>query len=893
MVTNSSERRSKWGVRAVLAVVMVASMACHGMEGGGFKASGGENKSDDWLMDFEAQEPVVDTPSGGDDTPVVLVSDGVANFPVVVGPEADEKTREAADTLAHYLEFISGVSIEVVQGDAHEGLVVGVPSDFESLPIDGVRFGDGPMEREDYRLRTEADRGLYILGASPVAVHFAVWDFLYRLGHRQFFPTETWEVIPERERIEVALDVQESPDYHNRQAPRVPMRIDRRPWAQEAWHHWQRRNRTLPTFELATGHAYDAVISANQQAFDDHPEYWGWVDGEHSDDAQPNVAHQAVQQMFIDHALDRLAQNPHRDTVAMDPLDGPRWSEDEASQHIGGPSEQAVYLANLVADAVVNAHGDDTYVGIYGYSHHSPPPSIDVHPNVIVSLATAFIRKGYTFDEMLQGWSERADNIGIREYYSLWEWDYSLPFGGGRASRRAYLAETIPHFHEQGARFINAESSDAWGLYGLGYYLASRMLWDVEEAQRLDVLVEDFLVRAFGPARDAMEAFYELIDGDAPDPLNPQGRRSLNEDTVAMMYRHLDQARADAGDDEAIVERIDDLILYTRYVELFRAYRQSDAGERQQAFDELVSYAWRIRGTMMTENIELLRNINHDVRTDDALQWGDGYTGNQPSDHHRVDEDKSFSQQEVIAILEEGLSANHPLELDVDPWHDGGIVEPSVLPSAPRGGTGDMPNRGAIEALLYTDDGQLPEIVMSAGHIYDDRGPLQWDLYDQGGHSVDSGEVAPDHSEYVVDLQAEPGVYRLSITNTGQGFIWDYEPRGAKMTFLAGGEYGLERNYFDRLYFYVPQGVDEVILAGTLTEGRHTFYDGSQQPISANAIEEHQGYTIIPVPEGQDGTAWSLETSAIRIELAFVNTPGYVALSPQELLLPVELEDEW
>ena len=72
--------------------------------------------------------------------------------------------------------------------------------------------------------------------------------------------------------------------------------------------------------------------------------------------------------------------------------------------------------------------------------------------------------------------------------------------GRARGGNLEYLTRTIPDFHAKGARFMSAESGDCWGPNGLGYYVASRMLWDVDEAGRIDDLVDDFLARAFGPA---------------------------------------------------------------------------------------------------------------------------------------------------------------------------------------------------------------------------------------------------------------------------------------------------------------------------------------------------------------------------------------------------------
>lgn len=823
---------------------------------------------------------------------IELAADGEAKLAIVLGANADAETSVGADELADYLEQISGAPFTIESGSGASGIVLGTLDDFDDLPMDDITFGDGTFEREDYVLRSTED-GLYLLGATPLAVRFAVWDLLYRLGHRQFFPTDTWEVIPEKDELSIAVDVREEPDYFNRQAPRGAMRMDMRPWAQPGWDNWQLRNRITPTFTLHTGHVYDAVIIENQAAFDANPEYWGLVDGQRTSNAQPNIAHEAVQQMFINHALARFNGNPSLDSVAMDPRDGNRWSESAESLAIGSPSDQAVHLANLVAEAVVDAHGEDKYIGMYGYSHHSPPPQIDAHPNVIVSLATGFIRGGYTFEQMIDGWSERTEMIGIREYYGLWIWDYSLPGDGARAANTEYIRDTISHFHDRGARFMNAESNDTWGGYGLGYYLAARMMWDVDETERLEELIDDFVSKAFGSAKVPMAEFYALIDGSATDPYAPARPQPLNDDMVGRMYRLLEEARDLAGEDDAVRARIEDLILYTHYVELFRRYDSIDGPQRQQAFDDFVSFAWRIRATMMAESVELTREINREVNVDSNLQWGAGYSTNRPANIHRVDEDKPFSDQEITTILQEGIDNHDLLDFDLEPWEDSGVLIPANLPADDRGSTTGRVNRGSVRAILSTDDGTLPSLTISAGHIYDDRGPVRWTLRDEQGALLDSGEAPPDEQDHHFELSAaESGKYQFSISNTGQGFVWDYEPRGSRLTLLAGGEYELEQNWYDRLYYYVPEGTEDIYIAGTLMEGRHEFVDGDGNVINSDAIEVTQGYTRVPVPQGQDGAVWSLELVAWRPGIRFLNIPGYASLSPEELLLPEELTDE-
>ncbi len=849
---------------------------------------GSNNQGGDQANANNGEEDVVEEEDDLDE--IELASEGEALMPVIIGEAASVDTVKGADDLMDYLGQITGADFDVQIGDGSSGIVVGTLDDFDELPFDDISFGDGTFEREDYLLRS-TEEGLYILGSTPLAVQFGVWDALYEMGHRQFFPTDTWEVIPDEAELKVAVDRLESPDYYNRQGPRGAMRMDQRPWAQQPWERWQLRNRITPVFELATGHVYDSVINNNQSAFDANPEYWGLLDGQRSTHAQPNVAHPDVQQMFIDYAMNRFGNNPSLDSVAMDPRDGNRWSESSASQAIGTGSDQAVHMANLVAQEVVDEFGEDKYVGMYGYANHSPPPNLEVHPNVIVSLATDYIRGGYTFEEMIDGWSPKTNMMGIREYYGLYVWDASLPGDGAKAANTAYLAETIPHFYNRGARFMNAESNDTWGGYGLGYYLATRMMWDVSEADRIDELIEDFVEKAFGPAEESMAGFYALIDGSSADPYNPASPRPLNDDMVGRMYRYLDDARQSAQGDEEVMARLDDLVLYTHYVELYRRFDAIEGSARQEAFDELVNFAWRIRETMMTESNELVRELNRDVRADSNLSWGPGRTVNQPADNQRVNEDVPFTDAQIEAMVSDGIANHELLDFDMEPWIDEADLVVADLDPDERGGTpSNRISRGSVHAIIDTDDGTLPELTISAGHIYDDRGPVRWEVQDIDGNTVDEGAAPGDEADHVFDLQAPgPGKYKLRITNTGQGFIWDHDPRGSRVTMPAGGKYELGRNWYDLLYFYVPEGIEDIYLKGTMMEGRHDFVDGSGQAVDSGDIEVIQGYTRVPVPAGEDGEVWSLELTAWRPGIQFLNVPGYVAFSPEELLLPEDV----
>ncbi len=133
-----------------------------------------------------------------------LAKDHRALLPVVVGTGASAATKAAASDLAQYLGRMSGAEFQIETGHGSQGIVLGCPTDFARLPT-SAQFDSGPFEREVYVLRSHP-QGLYLLGATDLAVTHAVWDLLYRLGYRQFFPGETWEVVPNVSHLRIAVD---------------------------------------------------------------------------------------------------------------------------------------------------------------------------------------------------------------------------------------------------------------------------------------------------------------------------------------------------------------------------------------------------------------------------------------------------------------------------------------------------------------------------------------------------------------------------------------------------------------------------------------------------------------------------------------------------------------
>ncbi|MGD9496278.1 MAG: DUF4838 domain-containing protein [Armatimonadota bacterium] len=812
-----------------------------------------------------------------------LAAGGQALMPIVIAPDASERVQAAAADLAGYLGRIAGAQFEVTAGDGAAGIVLGTAAQFPAL-VAGADFApDDPLRREEYLLRSSADR-LLLIGATEIAVEHAVWDLLYRLGYRQYFPGERWEIVPSMPELSIDVDDREAPAYHAR---RIWYGYGTWDYNAEPYATWCLRNRARSGMELSTGHAYGNIIRANAEEFAAHPEYYALIDGERhlagTVDGSGNVkfciSNPGLRELVVQHALRFFEENPDADSISMDPSDGAGWCECDDCAAMGSVSDRALTLANEVAEAITARFGDK-FVGMYAYNVHSPPPNIRVHPHVIVSVATSFIRGGYTLDQLIEGWQAQGATIGIREYLGVNVWDRDLP-GRGRGADLQYVTTTIPRFYEQGARFYSAESSDNWGPNGLGYFIAARTLWDLDEARHADELVSRFLEDCFGPAAGPMRTFYATIDASA-HPL-------LCRDLIGRMYRALAQAREAAAGDEAILGRINDLVLYTRYVELFLGYSTAQGEVRQQAFEALIRHAYRMRETMMVHTKALYRDL---VNRDSAVTIPAGAEWSAPEETNPWKDSTPFTEAELAAFVSEGIAAN-PL-VGIEP----ATFSEELVPATPLGlqapAEGSLTERVRSRQVRYTWIDQAPgeiTLAVTGGLIehYRDRGNVQFKLYAAQEATLDpvdtNAEVAPDGQERQITLRTpHTGLHRVEWTDGGDmtAITW---PEGLAATVRSDLEQPASLQGPWTMVFYVPKGATQV--GGYATDTSGEVLDGDGEVVFRFSDLAEPGYFKIDVPAGQDGRLWAFRDCTGQRMLMTV--PPYLAPTAQTLLLPREV----
>ncbi len=383
-----------------------------------------------------------------------------------------------------------------------------------------------------------------------------------------------------------------------------------------------------------------------------------------------------------------------------------------------------------------------------------------------------------------------------------------------------------------------------------------------------------------------MQKFYQLLDSSQ--------RPLLSDDLVGRMYRLLGEARQSTTD-PAVQRRLNDLLLYARYVELWLDYSVASGEPRQQAFEALIRHTYRMRQTMMVHAKAVYRDVN---ARDKSVTIPPEALWSVPEANNPWKSSEPFSASELAAIEAQGIERRQVRGFEAVSFSRN--LAPAAqalnLPDAPTGSAG-IYLRGKRSYYTYLPAGQTElALTAKAGIIYTNRGPAQIALTPFDGErfpedsteenpieALSTASVEPDKADHRVVLKARPGLHLLEATDRSAGTQLAWE-EGLPMTVESSMERPAALYGRWNMVFYVPRGT-RFIGGYSSGEGRLLNPQGNL----AHTFTREPGYFQIPVPAGQDGKLWRFANSAGQRLLMTV--PPYLARSPQELLLPVEVID--
>lgn len=826
---------------------------------------------------------------------VPLLDNGKASLQIVADvrgttPAGAEVVKDAAAWLTASLKRASGADFIVASETGDQPSLVIARKDV--WPDVAREAGLTSQKYDDYAIVTRTDeRRVYVLGNSEEAARFGVADLLRRWGFRWFAPSKQWHVTPRLKDLAINLNAVESPQL-----------IERRIWyaygmsgddlrpLMNDYQRWAIANRLTQRGLTRTGHSYGHIIGRNKESFAENPELSAMKeDGTRDMTSVPNARKfcfsnpKLIDLVCTDRRklleLDRKA-NPAAFMVSVDPSDGQGTCHCESCKQLGTTTDRVFHLANQVAKRL-RANDPHAWAGLYAYSSHRLPPTIDVEPNVYVQVALGFNRTQYSLPELVERWSKKVSAIGLREYYGVEAWDWGLP-GRARGGRVEYHRKWIPFYAERNLNGINAETNANWGAQTLGLYVASQMMW--QPKADVDSLVTEYFELLFGDAATTMRSFYEKLE--AAPPLRPA--------TLLPLFGDI-QTAWNQTEDEAVHARLTDLKAYLIYVAKFREFdlvrgRNADRNDAYYAaLKPLMNYAWRIRHRDTIHYYALARRLCNGLPIQDKrLEF---YMANKDRDPIWKTGD-NLTDSEIGNLFDQTIAA---LKADGDPtvsfsrYFDrvkvpGDDAGASHIHATPQGKIATSRFRRGLRGYLGASGPQTAKFGIAPTSK-----PITMTVYMRSDAIFEQTfRAAENGAKKFHDVEVKlPRAFEYRVEITG-----DFElqvPSETPFLFEASVTHPAWISYSGPHYFYVPKGTRELIVDADPRLSLVIPGKGRRDLSPADRVEG-KSYIAVPVPAGCDGQIWHT-TTLTRGTVMLLNTPPLFSLHRNTVFVPREVSE--
>lgn len=465
---------------------------------------------------------------------IVLVDHHKSVTPIILAEDAPPTTKDAAMTLATYLEKISGGKPQIIHGTPspmpESAIWVGMHPDLtKAMPSLSLTF-----EHPEEILMASDGNHLAILGRD----HFiegkqieygtanAVYIFIEKyLEVRWFWPGELGEDVIHRDTITLpAFEYRFHPQFRQRIMHRGQYTavLDKKVQDWFRFHHLQ----PLDSYQYNGGHAYTDWW---EKYHTDHPDYFALLpNGKREPQGNPKdtklcVSNPAVVKQWLDNADEALRNDPTTTTISATPNDGPGFCVCENCRAMDNPdglklrgyvalTDRYVNCWNTLARGLRERHPDRPIdVGAYAYSaYKAPPVSEKLEPNIGLGyvghfpLSSSEMRKKEQAE--ITQWTKAAGNIIFRPNL----FHYS---GGWFAMPSVALRQTLEDFKFLADNNCAGMSVDTlpqvWSTQGLQVYLMAKLTYDPRQDGQ--AILDDYYTRGFGPAASEVKQYYDVL----------------------------------------------------------------------------------------------------------------------------------------------------------------------------------------------------------------------------------------------------------------------------------------------------------------------------------------------------------------------------------------------
>lgn len=411
---------------------------------------------------------------------------------------------------------------------------------------------------------------------------YGVYHLLRELGCRWFFPGDIGEVVPQQSTIRFS-------DYAVTDAPHFHYRM----WYAFDWDkdaeaaRWYKRVGFGGEYYINLNHSFTDWAAKYGET---NPEYFATVRGKrdiynHKEPGRVsiNFTNPDVLDLTVQQARDFFEQPPWQTDEPIDwdrqiknfpiypivPNDSYTDAGQEArdagwvTEERGTSGMFSDLVWNFVNEVAKQVKDDypDRYIGSLAYAYQFlPPQRIErLEDNVVVMICKT--RRNHwdrDYKEKIRaaidGWlALKPAKVYVWEYYNVW---YNPAMRG--------VPVVFPHLVDEDIKFLadissgefvesESETRDNWGqsrvaqhvgLQGLNWYVTARLLWDPH--QDLDVLLDDYYTRFYGPAQEPMRQVFTYLEGLWLDPSRHSDqpwRTMMTPSDVTLVFRWLREAR--------------------------------------------------------------------------------------------------------------------------------------------------------------------------------------------------------------------------------------------------------------------------------------------------------------------------------------------------------------
>jgi len=536
--------------------------------------------------------------SAGVPVDYTLFENGASAYAIVVGAEASDSERWAAQELQHWLREVSGAELPM-RDETADGPAVVIGFNRRAAKLLGKKFA-APADADESFTYRNVGEDIVIVGGKDRGTTYGVMTFLEReLGVRWY--TSRVTVVPKKDRYQFRA-------LQRGERPGIRVRND---FYFEAFEPiWAARNKVNGAMSWRdqpggvegywSVHTFFPLMPPSE-FFDTHPEYYSLIDGERmADRAQLCLTHPDVLRILTDRLLKVMREQPQYLIYSVSQNDWANPCQCDNCQAIAQREESeagpVVWFVNQVAEAVEKEF-PDKFVGTLAYQYtRKPPKTAKPRHNVVIRLCSieccfahdfTSCPENASFIDDLRGWAAIAPHLYIWDYVVNFS-HYVMPYPNFRV-----LQSNIKSFRDNKAIGIMEQAayqSRGGEFAELRAYVLAKLLWDPE--CDVGAVIDDFMYGYYGRAGQYVREYFDMLHNRlTPNTHIHLGLRPDDQLFSEEFVREAENifARAEAvADNEEIRQRVEMARLPVMYLKCKRTPVQARVDGTYARFCEIV-----------------------------------------------------------------------------------------------------------------------------------------------------------------------------------------------------------------------------------------------------------------------------------------------------------------